>query len=526
MKFDVWSMIEKAKGGGVSGKKAVHTCFSQSGQHIRCLKGTVCLKAVTHPGAAGHSSGRWEIEERKGSMIKTIVILGASGDLTTRFLFPAILRLHEDGHLPEDFHIVGISREDWNTEKFRRHVEEKMAESPSPKASSSCGAILANTEYQKGDVTNQDHIAKVFDSMNDPVVAYLALPPSLFKPTVETLSVLKLATGSKLVLEKPFGTDLASAQELNNLLHASFPERDVFRLDHFLGKQTVQNILGFRFTNRVFEPLWNSRHIERVEIIWDETLTASGRASFYDGTGALRDMIQNHLLQLLALVGMEPLHQLNERTLRDHKVEVLQAVRRLSPEEVFRQTVRGRYGHGTIDGQDIVSYTEEKDVDPKRKTETFAQVGLSIDNWRWAGVPFLLRTGKALGRDRREIAIRFKAVPHLAFGQQSQPKPNVLKIELNPDRIGLSINVNEVGDLFDLDRIELDHTFKSTGLPPYARLLLDVLEGDPMFSIRDDEAEESWRIVEPVLAAWAEDGVPLAEYPAGSDGPADAGRAC
>ena len=458
-------------------------------------------------------------------MINTIVILGASGDLTARFLFPAILRLHEDGNLPEDFRIVGIARNDWNTEKFRRHVEEKMAESTSRKASSSCEAIFANTEYHQSDVTDHDHLAQVLDSITDPVVVYLALPPSLFKPTVKTLAALKLPKGSKLVLEKPFGTDLASAQELNNLLHASFPERDVFRLDHFLGKQTVQNILGFRFTNRVFEPLWNSQHIERVEIIWDETLTASGRASFYDATGAVRDMIQNHLLQLLALIGMEPLHQLNERTLRDHKVEVLQAVRRLSPEEVVRQTVRGRYGHGTIDGQDIVSYTEEKDVDPKRKTETFAQVGLSIDNWRWAGVPFLLRTGKALGRDRREIAIRFKAVPHLAFGQQSQPKPNVLKIELNPERIGLSINVNEAGDLFDLDRIELDHTFKSTGLPPYSRLLLDVLEGDPMFSIRDDEAEESWRIVEPILTVWDKVGVPLAEYPAGSDGPADSDHA-
>lgn len=458
-------------------------------------------------------------------MIKTVAILGASGDLTTRFLFPAFVRLHEAGHLPEGFRIIAIARHEWNTEKYRRHVEERMAASTSQADSSSHDAVLANMDYHQGDVTDRDHMARVFGELTDPLVIYLALPPALFHSTVEVLASLKLPKGTKLVLEKPFGTNLASAQDLNCLLHESFPEQDVYRLDHFLGKQTVQNILGFRFTNRVFEPLWNSQHIERVDIVWEETLTASGRASFYDATGALRDMIQNHLLQLMALVGMEPLHQLNDRTLRDRKVEVLQAVRRLSPEEVARSTLRGRYVSGTIEGRDIVPYTQEKGVDLKRQTETFAQVGLSIDNWRWAGVPFLLRTGKALGCDRREIAIRFKPVPHLAFGQQSQPKPNVLKIELNPDRIGLSINVNTEGDFCDLDRIKLDHSFESTGLPAYARILLDVLEGDPMFSIRDDEAEESWRIVDPILAVWAEDGVPLREYPAGSDGPTDAGHA-
>jgi glucose-6-phosphate 1-dehydrogenase len=453
-------------------------------------------------------------------MIKTLAILGASGDLASRFLVPAIARLREVGQLPESFRILGLARDAWDTEAFRHHLERKLDESNSNVGHSSREAILSSTDYHRVDVTNRDELVQVLSKLTDPLVVYLALPPVLFEPTVRMLAALQLPKGSKVVLEKPFGTDLASAQKLNRLLHESFPEEDVFRLDHFLGKQTVQNILGLRFANRVFEPLWNAQHVQRVEIVWDETITAAGRASFYDGTGALRDMIQNHLLQLLALMAMEPLHTLDARTLRDRKVDVLRAVRRLSPEEVARQTARGRYGRGTIGGQEISPYLEEKGVKPGSKTETFSQVTLSIDNWRWAGVPFLLRSGKSLGRDRREIAIHFRPVPHLAFGQKSQPQPNHLKIELAPDRIALSVNVNKPGDLCDLEPVVLDSPFASGGLPAYARLLLDVLNGDPMLSIRDDEAEESWRIVEPILAAWAEDRAPLVEYPAGSAGPA------
>lgn len=455
-------------------------------------------------------------------MIKTLVILGASGDLTSRFLMPAIARLHQAEKLPSDFRIIGLARDDWDSDAFRRHLEERMTPCGLSITAAARDVVLAHTEYHRVDVKDRDQFAKALGKVTEPLVAYLALPPALFAPSVEILAKLTLPRGSKLVLEKPFGISLASAQDLNRLLHESFPEQDVFRLDHFLGKQTVQNLVGLRFANRVFEPLWNGQHIERVDIVWDETLTVAGRAAFYDGTGALRDMIQNHLLQLLALIAMEPLHRLDERTLRDRKVDVLRAVRRLSSEEVIRQTVRGRYGRGAIEEREIEGYARERDVDPARLTETFAQVILAVDNWRWAGVPFLLRTGKALKRDCREIAIRFKPVPHLAFGQQAQPKPNVLTIELDPDRIGLSINVNAPGDLFDLDRAELDTTLGSGGLPAYARLLLDVLNGDQTLSIRDDEAEESWRIVEPILEAWAMGSVPLLDYPAGSDGPPEA----
>ncbi len=455
-------------------------------------------------------------------MIQTLVIFGASGDLTSRFLMPAIARLHHTRKLPEGFRVLGVARDDWNTERFRSHLEQKLAAPGTAGVAGTREAILGRVDYRRVDVTDRDQLAQALGKVTDPLVAYLALPPGLFAPSIESLAALKLPKGSKVVLEKPFGESLESAQALNRLLHESFPERDVFRLDHFLGKQTVQNILGLRFANRIFEPVWNTHHIERVEIIWDETITAAGRASFYDVTGALRDMVQNHLLQLLALIAMEPLHALDERTLRDHKVAVLRAVRRLTPDEVLRQSMRGRYTRGAIGKEEILPYRQEEGVRAERNTETFAQVTLSIDNWRWAGVPFLLRTGKALGRDRREIAIHFKPVPHLAFGQEAQPVPNVLAIELDPNRIALKVNVNEPGDLFDLEQVELDTGFPSGALPAYARLLLDILDGDPTLSIRDDEAEESWRIVEPILQVWGDGGVPLADYPAGSGGPVKA----
>ena len=284
-------------------------------------------------------------------MLNTLVIFGASGDLTARFLIPALVRLHEAGQLPETFRIIGLARDAWDTAAFRGHLEAKLGEFAPTSVPASRDAVLERLEYRRVDATDGRQVAEAVGPLTAPILAYLALPPALFKPTVTTLATLGLPPGSKVVLEKPFGTGLQSAQELNNLLHKSFAEGDVFRLDHFLGKQTVQNILGFRFTNRVFEPLWNSQHIERVEIIWDETLTVAGRASFYDSTGALRDMIQNHLLQLLALIGMEPLHALNERTLRDRKVDVLRAVRRLTPEAAAAHTYRARYGRGTIDAQ-------------------------------------------------------------------------------------------------------------------------------------------------------------------------------
>jgi glucose-6-phosphate 1-dehydrogenase len=296
------------------------------------------------------------------------------------------------------------------------------------------------------------------------------------------------------------------------------PEDSVFRVDHFLAKQTVVNLLGLRFANRVFEPLWSAAHVASVDIVFDETLGLEGRAAYYDKAGALRDMLQNHLLQVLALVVMEPPTSLRARDLRDRKVDALRAVQPAGdPAQTSR---RGRYVAGSVAGRALPSYADEEGVDPSRQTETFAELELRVDNWRWAGVPFRLRSGKAMSADRSEVVLTFRPVPHLPFATDGAPvPPNELRLSLKPDRVALSLNVNGPGDPFDLETADLALQLPDRELTPYALLLADVFERDPSLSIRGDEAEESWRIVEPVLAAWADGRVPLEEYVAGSDGP-------
>jgi glucose-6-phosphate 1-dehydrogenase len=276
-----------------------------------------------------------------------------------------------------------------------------------------------------------------------------------------------------------------------------------------------------RFANRVFEPLWHRDHIDRVEIRWDETVALEGRAGYYDHAGALRDMIQNHLLQLACLVGMEPPASMSADDLRNRKAAFLRAVRRMSPQEVAEQTLRARYTAGGDPGRERPAYVDEKGVDPARGTETFAEVTLDVDNERWAGVPFVLRTGKALAREKREIVVVYRAVPDSPFEAERRPLPNRLRFEITPDRLALDVNVNGAGDPFDLEELELDADLSQDELPAYSRLLLDAIEGDPTLSIRDDEAEESWRIVEPILQAWQAGSSPLREYRAGSDGPSE-----
>jgi glucose-6-phosphate 1-dehydrogenase len=451
--------------------------------------------------------------------VRRLVILGATGDLTGRYLLAALAEMACSGFLPADLIIVGVAREGWDTPRFRQHAAERLDRHAAHLSRAGREELVERLSYVAGDVADPAVLRAAFGSDASAAVAYLALPPAVFAPAIEALAAIGLADGGRLVVEKPFGTDLASAQALNRLLHRHFAEETVFRLDHFLGKQTVQNILGVRFANRLFEPVWNREHVGGVDIVWDETVALEGRAGYYDHTGALRDVIQNHLLQLLCLIATEPPLTLGARDLRDRKVDVLRAVRKLSPEEVEHRTLRARYGPGRIGERDIPAYVEEDGVDPARETETFAQVVLAVDNWRWAGVPFVLRTGKALGKERFEVAVHLKPVPHLSFGQATEPLPNVLRLQLNPDRIALAVNINGPGDPFDLDCIELDAELAPNDLSEYGRLLLDILQGNPTFSIRADEAEESWRIVEPVLEGWAQGLVPLLEYPAGSDGP-------
>ena len=452
-------------------------------------------------------------------MSHRLVIFGANGDLASRKLMPALARLQQMGKLPSGFSVLGITRDAWGTHRLRETLERHAGDV----SLQARNALLSLVEYRRAEATDSSQLVEALKPNREPIIAYLALPPSVFLPTLEALAGASLAEGSRVVIEKPFGEDLASAQALNRLVHQSFPENAVFRIDHFLHLQTVQNVLGLRFANRVFEQLWNRDHVEQVEIVWDESLTLEGRASYYDGVGALKDMIQNHLLQLLCLAGMEAPLALDERTLRDRKIDVLRAVRRLSPEEVERYTVRARYTAGHIGERQVPSYADEEGIDPAHGTETFAQVTLWVDNWRWAGVPFKLRSGKALGRERREIAVHFRPVPHLAF-EANDPLPNVVRLLLEPDRLAFGVNLTRPGVLFPLERIDLSADFTSQELPAYARLLLQVLEGDCTLSIRDDEAEESWRAITPILDAWAQARVPLLEYPAGSDGPTTASQ--
>lgn len=452
-------------------------------------------------------------------MIRHFVIFGASGDLTARYLMPTLVNLRQAEKLGAGLGVLGIAPEDWDTAFFRAYIAAKLQVHAPEAVETWMNDLSARVEYQRADVTKREEIQNALSSVSEPAVFYFALPPAVLAPAARSILAARVPEGSRVILEKPFGTDLQSTRAVNQILHQGFSERAIFRMDHFLGKQTVQNILGLRLANRIFEPLWNSQHIEKVKIVWDETLTIEDRAGFYDQTGALRDMVQNHLLQLLCLIGMEPPPTLDEADLRSYKVALLRAVRRLSPEEIRQHTVRARYAAGRIGTRDIAAYRSEPRIDPRRQTETFAQITLWIDNWRWAGVPFVLRSGKALGQDRREIAVHFKSVPHLAFGVESSPRTNVLRLELNPDRMALGVNINGPGDPFDLEYIELDQALAPQEVSAYGRLILDALRGDLTLSIRDDEAEESWRIVEPILKAWTERQAPLLEYAAGSAGP-------
>ncbi|HUP87243.1 MAG TPA: glucose-6-phosphate dehydrogenase [Acidimicrobiales bacterium] len=435
-----------------------------------------------------------------------LLLFGGTGDLAARSLYPALAALAEDGRLPDPFHVLATGSRDQTDDEFHDRVAESLEEHAGDAGEAARRRILETVRYQQADIASADDLAALVESLpgEGPLLAYLAVPPGTFADAIRGLHAAGLPEGSRLVIEKPFGEGLESAQELNALIHERFDESQVFRVDHFLAKQTVHNVLGLRFANRLFEPVWTNQHIERVEITFDETLALEGRAAYYDGTGALVDMLQNHLLQLLCLVAMDPPSSLEGDDLRDRKVSVLRAARAL-PEESVRARYRG--------------YVDEEGVDPSLDTETFASITLSIDSWRWAGVPFVLRSGKALGEDRREIAIHFKPVPHLAFGERTRPGPNVVRLQLGPDRLSIGLSMNGDGELFDVSPIELDTELRPPDLPAYANVLVHAFDGNPTFSIRDDEAEEAWRVIEPIRAAWREGAVPMQEYDVGSDGP-------
>ncbi|MDQ3859772.1 MAG: glucose-6-phosphate dehydrogenase [Actinomycetota bacterium] len=444
-------------------------------------------------------------------MIERLVLFGATGDLAGRYLLPALAALQAAGRLPGGFTVTGASRENMHDVAFRRSARERLEQHAGGVPATAREAVVRSLRYRPADVGDAESVASVIEP-GGPVAAYLALPPRLFPAAVTALGRVRLPAGSRIVLEKPFGEDLQSAIALNRLLAETLGpagEQAVFRVDHVLGMATVQNLLTLRLANRFLDAVWNSDHVEQVEILWEETLALEGRAGYYDRAGALKDVLQNHMLQLLALIAMEPPAGLEARDLHDRKLEALRSVRPLTRADVARRTRRARYTGGRLaTGEDVPSYAEEDGVEPERETETFAEVAVGLESERWAGTRFLLRAGKALRRRRKMAIVRFRPA-----GDEA----GELRIGVDgPEDLGLQLTG---GAPESPARLRLSATPPGFDLPAYGRVLLDVLSGRSTLSIRGDEAEQAWRIVTPVLDGWAGGDVQLEEYPAGSTGP-------
>jgi len=472
-------------------------------------------------------------------VIDRLLLFGATGDLAGRFLFPALAELWAEGQLPETFEIIGVADRELSDAAFQRAVCERLDRHALDIAAPARQSLIRRLRYRQIDVASSgltDALRTILGSTTredegsrTPVAAYLALPPHLFGPVVNALGAAHLPPRSRIVVEKPFGEDLESAIALNRLLAdvaGTAGENAVFRVDHVLGMATVHNLLGIRLANRVLEPIWNNTHIEQVEILWEETLALEGRAAYYDRAGALKDVMQSHMLQILSLVAMEPPASLSERDLRNHKVDVLRTVRPPELRHIADRTRRARYTAGRLAstggarGNEVPDYAAEEGVDPARRTETFAEVMLEIDNWRWAGTRFVLRAGKALHRRVKGVVVRFRPVPHLPFGHDVAACRNELRIGLDgPETLSLHLTGSAPGPPAVLTPLALTAQLPAAELRGYSQVLLNVLTGDCTLSIRGDEAEEGWRIMSPVLNAWAENRVPLEEYPAGSSGP-------
>jgi glucose-6-phosphate 1-dehydrogenase len=450
---------------------------------------------------------------------QTLLILGASGDLTARLLLPGLAGLLAAGG-GEGLELVGAGTAPWDDERFRTRVSESFAAAHA--SGRRLDEVVAAARYLQADVTKEEDLRRILQACDGQVVIYFALPPPVTAAACEVLTAIDLPPGTRLALEKPFGTDAASARALNVLLARLAPEDQVHRVDHFLGKSTVLNVLGVRFANRILEPVLNAGHVERVDIVFDEALGLEHRAGYYDGAGALVDMIQSHLLQVLSLLAMEPPSTLRAEDFRDTKAQVLRATRVWDgdPRAASR---RARYTAGDVDGRALPSYVDEPGVDAGRETETLAEVVLAVDTWRWAGVPFRLRSGKALGTARKEVVVTFRPPPWVPTGLRGHDQPNRLRLGMTSDveHLGLDLNINGPGDPFTIDPVMLEAELGAGELAPYGEVLEGILASDPTLSVRGDTAVECWRIVEPVLQAWRAGDVALEEYPAGSGGPWD-----
>lgn len=443
------------------------------------------------------------------------MILGASGDLTKRLLLPGFGQLL-DSSRGRQLQLLGVGQAELSDGEWRERVAASFEQAGARGARSR--AVCEGSHYRTADVTDPKELRSILDACEGTPAIYFALPPSVTIASIDAMSEVELPEGTVFGMEKPFGTDLATATALNRKVTTLIPERNVHRVDHFLGKSTVLNIIGLRFANRVFEKVWNAENVAKVEITFDESLALEGRAGYYDRAGALIDMIQSHLLLVLALVAMEPPSSLDPDDLRGAMAQALRATNVFGGDAATASR-RARYTAGEVDGRTLPSYADEQGVDPSRGTETLTEVTLSVDNWRWAGVPFVLRSGKALGDTRQNVAVTFKQVPHLPRGFSGSPDPAQLRMAINPDRMQLDLVINGQGDPFGLDRVTLNSDFGAGELESYGEVISGLLSDDPTLSVRADEVEECWRIVAPVLEAWKAGEVPLEEYPAGSHGP-------
>jgi glucose-6-phosphate 1-dehydrogenase len=448
---------------------------------------------------------------------RVLVILGATGDLCSRLLLPALGQLLTNQ--PERrIQLVGAGSEEWTDAQWRSVVQASFATENA--RGPAVDSVLASATYLSVDATRPADLARILAACDGSVAVYFALPPSVSARACAALEQVNLPTGIRLALEKPFGTGRDSAIALNEQLAKLVPEEQTYRVDHFLGTSTVFNLLGLRFANRIFEPLWNSQHVDHVDVIFDEILALEGRAGYYDTAGALRDMIQSHLLLVLAVLAMEAPSRLDARDIRDAMGAVLRATR-VRNDTPTQSSWRARYAAGAVEARDVPAYDQEPGVDPLRGTETLAQVTFDVHSWRWEGVPFTLRSGKALGDPRREIVITFKPAQHVPIGLTGTTEPVKLRILFAPDEMSLELNINGPGDPTEVERARLTAEFGPGALLAYGEVLERILDGNPSLSVRGDAAVECWRIVEPILGAWADDEVPLETYPAGSAGPPD-----